>query len=81
MIAFLGALVGKWHDYVPHVFFLTASSGKIKLNVDRIIEAIVIGVILAAILGWAVNPRLERLENMMSKMYDDLYQPTTSVPK
>lgn len=81
MIPFFGTVFAKWYDYLPHLFFLTAASGKVRLNIDRIIEAIVIGVILAAILGWAVNPRLERVEDMVSKMYDDLYQPTTSVTK
>lgn len=79
MISFLGAIVGKWYDYVPHLFCLTASTGKIKLNIERIVEAVIIAIILGFFFDKAIEPIKDsviKLEQKVDKIYEDIYAPT-----
>ena len=79
MFTVLGAIAGKWYDSVPHLFLLTASSGKVKLNIERIVEAVIIAVILGFFFDKAIKPiqdSVVKLEQKVDKIYEDIYTPT-----
>lgn len=75
----IGMITGAWAkctDHLPHLFLLGTASGKLKLNLDRIAEAVIIAVIIGAIMGWTLKPTLERIEQRIDKIYEDVYRPT-----
>ena len=75
----LTMMTGAWAkctDHIPHLFLIGAAGGKLKLNLDRIAEAVIIAVIIGAIMGWTLKPTLERIEQRIDKIYDDIYSPS-----
>lgn len=81
-------IIGVWAkcmDHIPHLFLLGATGGKLKLNMDRIAEAVIIAVIVGVITGWALRPILievKYLRERVDKIYEDIYAPSIpSVPK
>lgn len=86
----LTPIIGLWAkctDHFPYLFCL-ASAGKLKLNLDRIAEAVIIAVIIGALVGWNIRPVLENLldkitkvEERVDKIYEDIYAPSIPEPK
>ena len=75
---FIG-LWGKCTDHLPHLFCLASAGGKLKLNLDRIAEAIIIALIVGALTGYALRPilaKVERIEQRVDKIYEDIYKPS-----
>lgn len=72
-----GKAMDRLYEFIP--FFLLAKNGgggKVELNLSRILEAVIIAVITAAIIGWTMNGRIERIEKMLDKIYSDIYKPS-----
>ncbi len=85
MMITLGAVSGKFSEYIPHLFFLTAANGQMKLNINRIVEAVIIALLVSAVVGWKVKPELlhikekiTHLETQVDKIYSDIYHPAIS---
>lgn len=75
----LSAIAGKMWDkaYECIPFFLLAKNGgKVELNLSRVLEAVIIAVITAAIIGWTVKGDIQRIEAKVDKIYSDIYSPT-----
>lgn len=80
LTAAVGKMWDKALDCIP--FFMMVRSGgpnKIELNLNRIIEAILIAVITASIIGWTVRGDIQRIEGKVDKIYSDIYSP--SIPE
>lgn len=82
----LSALVGKVGDKIfdclPFFLLTAKNGGKIELNLNRIIEAVLIAVITAGIIGWTMKGDIENLKSditevkaQVSKIYSDIYKP------
>jgi hypothetical protein len=70
-----------------HIPFLCAvgtarssSEGKVRLDLGRILESAIIGIVLAIVLGWAFKPviasiqeDIAELKQQVGKIYDDVY--------
>lgn len=69
-------MLDKIESFVP---FLLSVNGKTSINIDRVIEAIIIGV-LAGFIGAYITVakmevRMEKLEKQVDKIYVDIYKP------
>ncbi len=69
-------------DHLPFLCTVAATNGRIKLNLDKIIESVIIAVVIAGILGWAFKPELAHikedvaeLKQQVGKIYEDIYKP------
>lgn len=77
----LTAAVGKFWDKALNCipFILMVKNGgpnKIELNLNRIIEAVIIAAITAAVIGYTVRDDIQRIEAKVDKIYTDIYMPT-----
>lgn len=73
-----GVLWAKCTDHFPHLFCLVSAGGKLRLNLDRIAEAVIIAVIIGLLTTWALRPifdKVERIEQRLDKIYEDIYSP------
>ena len=73
-------MIEHFKDIISHLPFLIISSdNKIKLNSNRIIEAIIIAVIAGVFSGYVsvknMDIRLVSLEHKVEKMFNDIYKP------
>lgn len=82
-ILLLGAMMDRIADHIPFLCSAVATEGKVKIDLNRIVESIVIAVILGLVLGWAFKPELanikenvSKLEMKIDKIYNDIYTPT-----
>lgn len=78
-----GKLWDKTIDCIPF-FLLAKDSGsmEMRLNLNRIIEAVLIAVITAAIIGWTVKSDIDNLKKdvtdvkaQVNQIYKDIYIP------
>jgi hypothetical protein len=81
----IAGLWAKCGDHFPYLFCI-ASAGKLKLDLNKIAEAVIIAVIVGAIVGWSIRPALDILldkithvEQRVDKIYEDIYAP--SIPE
>lgn len=89
-------VIGLWAkctDHFPYLFCLATAGGKLKLDLNKIAEAVIIAVIVGAIVGWSIRPVLDNLldkiinvedkithvEQRVDKIYEDIYAP--SIPE
>lgn len=86
MLTPLTPFIGVWAkctDHFPYLFCL-AAGGKLKLNLDRIAEAVIIAVIIGTITTWALRPillKVDRIEERVDKIYEDIYAPSIPAGK
>ena len=82
----LSALTAKaWDralDFVPFLLLSKNGVGKIELNLNRIIEAVLIAGLTGALVGWSVKGDIENVKKdvsevkaQVSKIYSDIYRP------
>ena len=75
--------MSKLTEYIPFLCMVAPSAtGRVQLNLNRIIESVVIAVVIAGVLGWAVKPELNnireslsKVEQRVDKIYNDIYAP------
>lgn len=82
-IILLGAVVDKIVDHIPFLCSVAATDGKVKLDLGRILESAIIGIVLAMVLGWAFKPviasiqeDIAELKQQVGKIVDDVYEPS-----
>jgi len=77
-----GKMWDKTIDCIPF-FLLAKDSGKVELNLSRIIEAVIIAAITGMIVGWSVRGDMSNMKAdivevkaQVSKIYSDIYRPS-----
>lgn len=60
-------------------FFLLLSkdsTSSVKLNWSRIVEAVIIAIVTASVIGLTVKDDIKRIEMRVDKIYSDVYHPS-----